>query len=45
MDSLKDFLKEMGLTPVHPVSTKEIPAHMVKGYYIDPRDANGEVPF
>ena len=45
MDSLKDFLKEMGLAPVHPLVTKEVPPHMVKGYYVDPRNAYGEVPF
>ena len=45
MDSLKDFLKEMGLAPGHPMTTKEVPPHMVKGYYVDPRNANGEVPF
>ena len=45
MDSLKDFLKEIGLTSVHPMPTKEVPPHMVKGYYVDPRNDKGEVPF
>ncbi len=45
MDSLKDFLKEMGLAPVHPMPIKDTPPHMAKGYYVDPRDLNGEVPF
>jgi len=25
--------------------TKEVPPHMVKGYYVDPRNDKGEVPF
>ncbi len=45
MDSLKDFLQEMGLTSVHPIPPKEVLPHMVKGYYVDPRDHKGEVPF
>jgi hypothetical protein len=45
MSSLKDFLKEMGLEGVHPKATPRKPEYMNPGYYIDPRDHNGEVPF
>jgi hypothetical protein len=42
---LKDFLKEMGLESVHPKPSSNKPDYMKPGFYIDPRDANGEVPF
>jgi len=45
MNSLKDFLKEMGLEGVHPKETTRKPDYLIPGYYIDPRDKNGEVPF
>ena len=45
MDSLKDFLKEMGLTSVHPMPMARQPDYLKLGYYNDPRDINGEVPF
>ena len=45
IDDLKDFLKEMGLESVHPkpITTKH--DYMQPGFYVDPRDVNGEVPF
>jgi|TARA_R110000764_G_scaffold220812_1_gene309102 hypothetical protein len=45
MSNLKDFLKDMGLEGVHPKDTTRKPEYMNPGFYIDPRDSNGEVPF
>lgn len=45
MSSLKDFLKDMGLESTHPNPGTRKPEYMNQGYYIDPRDHNGEVPF
>ena len=45
MNDLKDFLKDMGLESVHPKPTTTKPDYMQLGYYVDPRDINGEVPF
>jgi hypothetical protein len=43
---LKDFLKSMGLESVHPKpTTKPKPEYMQPGYFNDPRDENGDVPF
>jgi hypothetical protein len=45
MNDLKDFLKDMGLESVHPKPSATKPDYMQPGYYVDPRNANGEVPF
>lgn len=45
MGDLKDFLKDMGLTPVHPKPITEKPYYFEQGYFVDPRDKNGEVGF
>ena len=45
MNDLKDFLKDMGLESVHSKPSATKPDYMQPGYYVDPRNANGEVPF
>ena len=45
MGDLKEFLKEMGLEGVHPKPQIRKPEYLEPGYYNDPRDAKGEVPF
>ena len=44
-NELKDFLKDMGLESVHPKPSTRKPDYMQPGFYVDPRDADGEVPF
>ena len=44
-NELKDFLKDMGLVSVHPKPSTRKPDYMQPGFYVDPRDANGEVSF
>ena len=47
--SLKMFLHEMGLDKVHEKGVSDEPDtrhyYLVKGYYNDPRNDNGEVSF
>lgn len=45
MSDLKDFLKEIGLESAHPKPPQRKPDYMEAGYYVDPRNAKGEVPF
>ena len=44
-NELKDFLKDMGLEGIHPKPSTRKPDYMQPGFYVDPRDANGEVTF
>mgnify|MGYP001230327905 FL=1 len=44
-NELKDFLKDMGLESIHPKPTTQKPDYAQPGYYVDPRDSKGEVPF
>jgi hypothetical protein len=44
-NELKDFLKDMGLESVHPKPSTRNPDYLQPGFYVDPRDANGEVSF
>jgi len=49
MTDLEMFLREMGLDKVHKKGVSDEPEtrhhYLVKGYYNDPRNDNGEVSF
>jgi len=49
MTDLEMFLREMGLDKVHEKGVSDKPdtrlLYLVKGYYNDPRNDTGEVPF
>tara|TARA_R100001369_G_scaffold13139_1_gene27337 strand:- start:347 stop:496 length:150 start_codon:yes stop_codon:yes gene_type:complete len=49
MTDLQMFLKEMGLDKTQQSAVRQEPdsraVYLVKGYYNDPRNFNGEVPF
>ena len=49
MTDLELFLKEMGLDKIRQSAVRQEPdsraVYLVKGYYNDPRNSNGEVPF